>query len=292
MGSDHNRRLGLLALGEAQIALVGNSSLAASNVYRRRATGDVIETAITAAEQGLPTALVSRVARDAFGDWLLEHLEKKHLLLDYIRQMPGRNSLVIEGKGRNHEDILPYREGTVAGSLSVEDITHIPWEMVRYVYATGGTQALSTTAHAATTAAFDSARARGCVTVYDPRYTAAQWPPGGQELAKLACDEILERTDILLISAPYATGRLLNQPNAERAARDISLRGVPRVVVRESNRRCVIGDRGEFSTITASGDGQSASPSFGARFNGALIAALREHDALKDAASAALSKEA
>ncbi|MDP6943850.1 MAG: PfkB family carbohydrate kinase, partial [Myxococcota bacterium] len=142
---------------------------------------------------------------------------------------------------------------------------------------------------AAIHAAFAAARQRGVTTVYDPMLHRGVWPEGAPQAPRAAFEELLPLTDLLVISAPFATGQLLQRANPTEAANVAQRRGLSQVVIRHGRRGCVVVDRDGVSEITAPTTGSARTTPLGeAVFNGALMSAMMAGESLADAARAAL----
>ncbi len=280
------RELGVVVIGDGQIALAADGPLGDALMFRRTQTGDALETAVAAARMGVEVAFVTRVGADVFGDWLLESWEDEHLHLDYARQVPGRNALTLVGADADGRQSLPYREGVAATMLDEEDVTPVPWELARVAFAPGSAQALGPRPRSAVLRAFQLARDHGVTTVYDPTLRPGTWPDGSAAAARAAFAEVMPLTDVLVIDSPYATGKLLGHPDPEDAIREAAFKwDVSRVVVRRGRRELVVAEGGEIAHV-ALADPPEIVRSGGATsaFDGALLARLSDGVALAAAA--------
>lgn len=283
------RELGVVVIGDGQIALAADGPLEEAIMFRRTQTGDGVETAVAAARMGVEVAFVTRVGSDVFGDWLLETWEDEHLHLDYARRVSGRNALTLVGADADGRQSISYREGVAATQIDEDDVTPVPWELARVAFAPGATQALGPRPRAAVRRAFELARQHGVTTVYDPTLRPGTWPGTGSTAARAAFDELLPLTDVLVIDSPYATGKLLGYADAEEAIREAAFKGGPsRVVIRRGRRELLISDRGTITRLALE-DPPEVLRSGGATsaFDGALLARLAEGVNLVDAAQTA-----
>ncbi len=288
------RDLGLVVIGDGQVALVADGPLDEALVYRRSQTGNALLTAIGGARLGLEVALVTRLGSDAFTPWLLQSWEAEYLHLDYARQVAGRNAVALVGADADGRQEQVYREGAAA-TLDVDDVAPVPWELTRYVYAPGATSALGPRPHEAVRSAFAAARSKGAVTIHDPTLRSGLWPEDAESRAKEAFDDLLPLTDILVIGAPFATGRLLARATAEEAAQAAQRRGVPRVVVRLGGQRgCLVVDRDEVTQIPGVEPPEVRRSGWGAEaaFTAGLVAGLVRGQSLAEAAATALETTA
>ncbi len=283
------RPLGLVSIGDALVSLAADGPLEEAAVFRRGQLGDALAVAIGAARLGLEAAFVTRVGEDPFTAGLLASWEREGLHLDYVRRAPGRNGLALIGAGADGRQVLPYRDGTAAQGLEPGDVVDVPWDRTDLVFATGATQALGASAREAVATAFGRARQAGVTTVYDPMLRPGTWPGDAAPLFRAAFDEVLPLTDLLILSAPWASGRLLEQPTPEGAAHEARRRGVPQVIVRDGPRGCVVADSQGVLRLDAAEAPEVLRPILAsAGFDAGLVAALHRGLPLRRAADVAL----
>ncbi|MGM0575791.1 MAG: carbohydrate kinase family protein [Myxococcota bacterium] len=283
------RDLGVVVLGDARVALAADGPVEEAHLYRRTLSGGALLTAVAAARMGVEAALVARVGDDAFGEWLLERGEAEHLHLDYARQHPGRTPLELVGAGSRGRGSVAYPGSPAVETLEPSDVQAVPWDMARHVLAPGSGQALGADARRTMVAAFEEAAGRGVVTVHDPWLHAGLWPDDDMATAREAFDAIVPLTDLLILGAPFAAGRLLARPQADEAAREALRRGARRAVIRMGHRGCVVAEGVSVTRIEGVEPPEVRDPgAAAAAFDGALVAALTLGRTLRDAAAVAL----
>ncbi|MEZ4267338.1 MAG: PfkB family carbohydrate kinase [Myxococcota bacterium] len=282
------RGLGLVVIGDAHLTLSAGEPFEDAPTYRRTLGGDALLTAIVAARAGVQVALVTRVGEDDFTDWMLQTFEAERLHLDYTRQVAGPNPVMLLGTGRDGRQSARYVGAGSAVSLDPSDLVDIPWDLARLVFVPGSLQALGAAERQTAVVAFETARAAGVRTVYDPTLVPGQWAREDTGAARAAFEAMLPHTDVLIIGAPYAAGKLLGRPLAAEAAREALHRGVSAAVVRHSDGSVIVADARGAHTIAAEagadGPGDASRP---AVFDGALVAALAKGFPLVDAAALA-----
>lgn len=291
--SADDRGLGLVVVGDAHLTLSGEEPLERATAYRRTLGGDALLTAVVAARAGVEVALVTRVGEDDFTDWMLQSFEAERLHLDYTRQVAGPNALMLLGTGREGRQRARYVGAGSSVALAPSDLADIPWDLVRYVFVPGSLQALGSSERQTAVAAFETARAAGVRTLYDPALVPGLWPrdeTGAPRAARGAFDAMLPHTDILVVGAPYATGKLLGRPVAAEAAREALNRGVSAVVVRHSDGSAVVADSRGIVTLPGA-EGAHGDASRPAIFDGALAAALALGRPLAEAAALAMAAD-
>lgn len=286
-----DRGLGLVVIGDAHVTLSADEPLQRAGTYRRTLGGDALLTAVVAARAGVEVALVTRVGEDDFTDWMLQSFEAERLHLDYTRQVAGPNALMLLGTGREGRQSARYVGAGSGVALAPSDLADIPWDLVRFVFVPGSLQALGTSERQAAVAAFEAARAAGVQTLYDPTLVPGLWARDDTGAPRAAFEALLPHTDILVVGAPYATGKLLGRPVAAEAAREALHRGVTAVVVRHSDGSAVVADARGAVTLPGAGaaHGDASRPAI---FDGALAAALATGRPLAEAAERALAADA
>ena len=262
------RDLSILVLGESAITLRAKTRLSAGETLEPQLRGSAIKTALAAARAGAAVALVSRIADDALGRWLVETWEDSGLHLDFTRRVAGRNSLVLEGGQGLSSEQISYRDSGPTTQLEATDLDAVPWERTGIVFATGELQALSPSARNTVSEAFRRGRAHGCFTVYDPTSKLADWPESsGAAAPRAALDEVLGLVDLLLLDAPLEAGRLLGRAEADEAARAARHRGAGAAVIR-TRTGCVIANTTGLHTV------KGTHPLDPSGFTGRLLAAI------------------
>jgi len=275
---------GIVVVGDAQIAMVADGPVGTATTFRRSQSGDALLTAVVVSRLNHPVAFVTRVGSDGFTQGLLESWDAESLHLDYARQVAGRNAVALLGGG----DAVRLRDGAAAG-LDEDDVAAILWQATHMVFAPGSTSALGPQPQAAVVAAFSAARQRGVTTIYDPTLHRGVWPDKAPQAARAAFEELLPLIDVLVISAPFATGQLLQRANATEAANAGQRRGLSQIVIRHGRRGCVIVDHDQVTEFAVPTSASTRTTPLGeAVFNGALMAAMTDGASLEDAARAAL----
>ena len=275
---------GIVVIGDAQIAMVAEGPIGEASSFRRSQSGDALVSAVTIARLDQPVAFVTRIGTDGFTEALLQSWDAESLHLDYTRQVSTRNSIALLGEG----EAVRLRDGAGAG-LDVDDVGQILWQATQMVFAPGSTSALGVTPHAALVAALSAARERNVTTVFDPMLHRGVWPEGSAQGARSAFEDLLPLTDLLLISAPFATGQLLQRASATEAAEAAQRRGISQAIIRHGRRGCVVVDRDQVITIEQPAQSAARTTPLGeAVFDGAVMAALADGASLQEAARGAL----
>ena len=280
--------LGVVVLGAGHVALVADEALSEAAIFRRSQAGDTILAASAAARLGVDVALVTRVGEDPFTPWLLEGWEVAGMHLDYVVRGGGRNVLSLVGPGQP----LVWTEDAAVAQLEPNDVRHVPWHVTKVVYTSGTVQSLGDEPSRTITTAFETARGHGATTVFNPMLRSSRWSGRAHGAAHTEALSLLELVDVLVVDAPYATGKLFGQPTPEAAAHEALRRGVGRCVVHQGGRGCLVVEDGEFVTLGAprSAEVRGDAATMGA-FHGGILAALARGSSLADATRLGLAAQ-
>lgn len=268
----------LVVLGDPIIELVADVPLADAHTFERRLGGQSMNLAMQSSLAGHPTALLTRFADDAFADWLLATWDEAGLHLDHARRTSGRNGVRLRG---SHGTCLDRRDATPASGIDAAHAAALPWDLTQLVVATGEFQSLGGGAAAAICTTFEMAREAGAQTLFWPALTGDLWPDG-PSAASAAFDELAGLIDVLVIGAPYASGRLLGQPGAAAAVTEALRRGVQSCVVIQASQTVVFGSSDSAGKVETM-DGWSE------QALGRLVVALAGAQPLADAVGQAVS---
>jgi 2-dehydro-3-deoxygluconokinase len=237
----------VLGIGECMIQLDADGPIAQTPVYTRQVGGDVYNTLVGLSRLGKKTAFLSRVATDSFGEVLLRHFDKEGVDKSYVEQVEtGRNGLYFAARlAEGKHEFLYYRERSVASQLAVKHITKEAVEKAQIVYASGVTQAISSSARKAVLKAFQLAKDSGNVVAYDPNYRANLWssPQDAQE----ALDDVLPYVDIFLPSLEDLK-QILETTEESAVTAYVQSKNVPIVVLKLSEQGSLLflGDQQEL----------------------------------------------
>lgn len=103
----------VVACGEALVDLIGEADRDGAVAYRARPGGSPMNVAVAAARLGVPTAFLTRFARDAFGDLLVAHVSRAGVDLRLAERGPEPTSLaVVTLDADRNASYAFYRAGT------------------------------------------------------------------------------------------------------------------------------------------------------------------------------------
>ena len=101
----------------------GPAPIAGADAFRPRLGGAPANVAVALARQGVPTALLARVGRDAFGDFLWRGLASEGVSTELMARVDARTGLAfIARDGDGERQFLFYREEGADTTLSDHDV--------------------------------------------------------------------------------------------------------------------------------------------------------------------------
>lgn len=107
----------------AETAGGGPAPIAGADVFRPCLGGAPANVAVALARQGVPAALLARVGRDAFGDFLLRGLASEGVSTELMARVDARTGLAFVARdGDGERQFLFYREGGADTTLSDDDL--------------------------------------------------------------------------------------------------------------------------------------------------------------------------
>ncbi len=186
----------LVSMGEVMIELSAQAPLADAPVLERSYSGDALNVAVAVHRLGVPSAIVTRLGEDPFGDYLLEQFRGLGVDLRYVERGGGATGLyVVEQGGRGAYSIWYYRRHSAASTMSPADMEQIDLAGVEMVHLNGIAQAISASSRQATRRLAERGRAAGALVAFDLNFRPQIWDgPAAAE----AADEVLPLVDVAL----------------------------------------------------------------------------------------------
>ena len=186
----------LVSLGEVMIELSAQAPLAEAALLERSYSGDALNVAVAVHRLGVPSAIVTRLGEDPFGDYLLGQFRSLGVDLRYVERGGGPTGLyVVEQGGQGAYDIWYYRRHSAASTISPTDMEAIDLDGVEMVHLNGIAQAISSSSRQATRRLAQRGRAAGAVVAFDLNFRPQIWDgPAAAE----AAGEVLPLVDVAL----------------------------------------------------------------------------------------------
>ena len=186
----------LVSLGEVMIELSAPAPMADAAVLERSYSGDALNVAVAVHRLGVPSAIVTRLGDDPFGDYLQEQFRDLGVDLRYVERGGGPTGLyVVEQGGQGAYDIWYYRRNSAASTVSPADMDPIDLDGVGMVHLNGIAQAISTSSRQATRRLAERGRAAGATVAFDLNFRERLWD--GPAAAEAAA-EVLPLVDVAL----------------------------------------------------------------------------------------------
>ncbi len=143
-------QLDIITIGEGLLELSCVQSLAYVDKLDKYYGGDTLATAVAASRLGSKVGYISKVANDAFKNFLIDGWNSEGLDISQTKIIEGHNGVYFSaGHDSGHKEFAYYRKKTAATMLSAKDIDEEYVKSAKIVYATGITQSLSISAREA-----------------------------------------------------------------------------------------------------------------------------------------------
>ena len=178
-----------LSLGEVMVELWGSSPLAQSVQLERTYSGDVLNIATAVRRLGLPSAIITRVGCDPFGDYLVDEWSKLGIDLQHVIRGGGPTGIYVSEHGNSGSyDTWYYRTGSAASTVRPKDIEGVDLDATTKVHLSGISQAISESSCSATRRLAERGRTAQAEVSFDLNYRAQLWQP---EAARHAAEDVM-----------------------------------------------------------------------------------------------------
>lgn len=239
----------LLSLGECMIEFFTEEPLDSAAEFRRAFGGDTLNMLTAAARLGTPSGYVTRVAEDAFGQYLLNGWEREGIDTRYVRRGGAFNGVYfIATREDGEREFTYYRRGSAASELHPSDLESIDFREIRAFHTSGITQALSHSARETALEGLKRAHEAGCLTSFDLNYRPRLWEA---KEARAALLEALPWVKVCFAGVPEDTEPLLGTTDREEAARLLHDHGAPLVALKQGVEGAWISQEGRLTHIPA-----------------------------------------
>lgn len=226
----------VVSIGECLIDLIAPSGhdLSTAGSLTIREGGAPMNVAVGLARLGVPSAMVSVVGRDAFGERLLALMRAEGVTTDYLRRTGDAETTVAyawkdaRGDGRFHLVRLADR------LLATSDVDAIGWIPGRVEALVFGSVSLSASpSREAVEHAVDRAAAAGIPLVFDVNVRPTLWPD--RAALRTACEPLMMRATVLKLSLDDAAA-LWDTDSMEAAIAALDAFPAPVVVITDGGR--------------------------------------------------------
>ena len=168
----------LLCMGEPMLEFNQQPTEADGRIlYLQGFGGDTSNTAIAASRQGARTGYITTIGEDPAGDRVVDLWQRERVDTATVLRSPAHPTAVyfVTHDARGHH-FLFYRTASAASLYTPADLPQAAIAKARMFYASGISQAISTSAADAVFAAIDTARRNGVQVAYDTNYRPRLWP--------------------------------------------------------------------------------------------------------------------
>jgi 2-dehydro-3-deoxygluconokinase len=241
--------LDIVSLGECMVELFADESMTTTPIFSKAFGGDTLNMACGAARLGSRVGYVTQVGRDPFADYLLGSWQAAGVDTTRARLIDGFNGVYfISNFGEGQREFTYYRAGSAASRITPEALDPDYIRGCRFFFASGISQAISTSARATVLAAARLAAESGAQVAFDPNLRPKLW---SVDEARAALDEIVPHLSVILPSAPEESEVLLGLTEPAAIIEHFWARGVPTVAVKVGAEGCVIGSEERITPVPA-----------------------------------------
>jgi len=219
------------------------ASPAEADSFRPHFGGAVANVAVAAAAVGADVALAGGAGDDAWGRWLMAHLQRAGVRLDFFSLEPGTPTPVafITSDLRGEPSFSVYGEGIGSAMSGLAPRLETAVDVCDALFFSSNTLVGAEEAEL-TRRARELALERGRPVLFDPNLRLSRWPDAREAI--VAANECVP--DALLVRCNALEAELLTgEPEPERAARALLGAGARMVVVTLGARGALL--RGEAS---------------------------------------------
>ncbi len=265
-----NYNLDLITLGEGLVELSNTQSLVYADKLDKYFGGDTLTTAVAASRLGSKVGYISKVANDAFKDFLIESWISENLDVSQTKVIEGHNGLYfVAGHDTGKKQFAYYRKKTAATLLSDKDIDENYIKTAKCVYATGITQSLSLSAKEAVSKLFKIAKENNITVAFDPNFDPLLW---SKEEAIEAYSEIEEYIDIIFLNLKSDSLELWGISSCDKLIEMFLDKGIKVVVLKsKENKGYYVATASETIFTPFYSDIKMDSTGAGDAFNGAFL---------------------
>lgn len=263
-------KLNIITMGEVLVELSNTQSLEYADTLDKYFGGDTLATAVAAARLGGRVGYITKIASDAFRDFLVGGLAAEGLDISTVTTNEGYNGIyLVAGCETGKKEFAYYRKKSAASSITEKDIDEEYIKKADIVYATGITQSLSLSVKEAVAKMFKIAKANGVTTAYDPNFHQIFW---SKEEANEAFYEIKDYIDIIFMNVHSDSLALWGIDSFDKLSKMFFDMGIKTVVIKSkenSGYHVFFGGKSIFVPFYS--DVKIDSTGAGDAFNGAFL---------------------
>ena len=191
----------LYAIGEMLIDFTAQETgvLERAVTFRKNAGGAPANVAVCVAKLGKRANMITKLGRDAFGNFLVETLEREHVGTDYVFRTEEANTALafVARDERGERTFSFYRNPSADMLLDGSEVERIPFERGDILHFCS-VDLCDAPVRGAHRVAIERARAAGALVSFDPNLRYSLWKSGEELLATVR--EFLPLADIVKVS--------------------------------------------------------------------------------------------
>lgn len=190
----------ILLIGEPMALLIAETvgPLETVENFTRKLAGAEVNVCIGLTRLGHTATYVTRLGRDPFGLYTLNHLKQEHISTDFITfDDEYLTGMMLKGKVETGDPhIAYYRKGSAASKMTPEQMDMIDLTGFDLIHMTGILPALSKTCLAATVRLMQCAKEKGITVSFDPNLRPTLWE--SKEEMTTTINNLAKLSDIIL----------------------------------------------------------------------------------------------
>lgn len=232
----------IISFGEALIDLIGEKKkgIKNSSCFQKCFGGAPSNYAVACSRLGVKTALLTRISQDAFGDFLMETLEKEKVDTSFVVRTPQKTTLAIVALNKEGKpDFNFYRDNTADANVVKEDIKADTFKNTK-IFHFCSLSLLVEPVRSALIHALETAKENGLIVSFDPNLRADLL----KEDTLFWIKKALNFTNVLLPSEDEMR-IITSEDNLDKAAKIIAATyGVDKIVVTRGEKGATLYEKG------------------------------------------------
>ena len=191
----------LYAIGEMLIDFTAQETgaLESAVTFRKNAGGAPANVAVCVAKLGKPSCVITKLGNDAFGNFLVEALEREHVGTGFVFRTDRANTALafVARDGKGERSFSFYRNPSADMLLDENEVAEIPFAKGDILHF-GSVDLVDAPVKRAHIAAIGRAREAGTIVSFDPNLRYSLWKSAEELLATVR--EFLPLADIVKVS--------------------------------------------------------------------------------------------
>ena len=191
----------LYAIGEMLIDFTAQETgaLEKAVTFRKNAGGAPANVAVCVAKLGKPACVVTKLGKDAFGNFLVDTLRRENVSTDYVFRTDEANTALafVSRDEKGERSFSFYRNPSADMLLSAREVGDIPFERGDILHF-GSVDLCDAPVKKAHIAAIERAREAGAIVSFDPNLRYSLWKSAEELLSTVR--DFIPLADIVKVS--------------------------------------------------------------------------------------------